>query len=274
MRRTAFVVSISSLLLPTVRARPASRKFHPPPHLDEVLAEQRRAGGAITPLQRAAAAGLVVKPMRSSLAAARNATTKSSRSSSKGSGGKGVAVWAVLVANEVRSFLDGADGRSPGCAPSFVARLLQPLGAADVYFAIDSSARPGSVLQWAAALERATVAGALDVRSSGALRGRDAKLSLCAQMLERVERAVGRPYDFVLTTRPDLEHLQPVNGEAIMAAARAAPIVHTCKKTFLHSVRSIRSIRSIHSIQFIQFIQCIATPLWSTKHSTPEIYEN
>ena len=40
MRRTAFVVSISSLLLPTVRARPASRKFHPPPHLDEVLAEQ------------------------------------------------------------------------------------------------------------------------------------------------------------------------------------------------------------------------------------------
>ena len=47
MRRTAFVVSISSLLLPTVRARPASRKFHPPPHLDEVLADFPKARACV-----------------------------------------------------------------------------------------------------------------------------------------------------------------------------------------------------------------------------------
>ena len=93
-------------------------------------------------------------------------------------------------------------------------RLVAPLaavGAVDCFFVVDFAAAPAtSSTRWRAAFDGFPVLG-LRQSSDNLAKKRE----LAFTLLEGVEAAARRRYAYVLTTRPDLDHLAVVDAAAL-----------------------------------------------------------
>ena len=104
--------------------------------------------------------------------------------------------WAVLLAGEARSFVQISER-----VERHLIRPLDAVGGADAYFVLDAgAARETSEVRWAAAFDGFRVLG-LRQSSNGLVE----KRSLAVALFEAVEHAVRRNYDFVLSSRPDVD---------------------------------------------------------------------
>eukprot|EP00406_Dinophysis_acuminata_P063529 CAMPEP_0179286394 /NCGR_PEP_ID=MMETSP0797-20121207/39721_1 /TAXON_ID=47934 /ORGANISM="Dinophysis acuminata, Strain DAEP01" /LENGTH=404 /DNA_ID=CAMNT_0020995281 /DNA_START=280 /DNA_END=1495 /DNA_ORIENTATION=- len=127
----------------------------------------------------------------------------------------GAITWAVLFVGEARSLVMDT------VHDSIKANLLKPLedfshGGADVYFNIDVKFVAGnpSVRRWLAVMDGMRVLG-LQPTPHKMFHWRDTRLKVCFAMMQRTEQAAGRDYDYVITSRPDLEYLQPVRVDLL-----------------------------------------------------------
>jgi len=127
--------------------------------------------------------------------------------------GNGTTTWAVVFAGEARTFVRISE--------RVATRLVAPLANAECYFVVDVAAAPrASENRWAAAFDGFAVFG-LRQLAAPLLEKRRAAFGL----FEAVERAVGRRYARVLSTRPDVDHLAAVDGAALSAAPARANLL-------------------------------------------------
>lgn len=174
-------------------------------------------------------------------------------------------IWAVALAGQVRTF---AYDKVSQARTRYLISPLEVIGGVDVYFAVDAHAKAALVTsesRWVAAMEGMRVLGGVNLRSEEGLahRSRTSKLKECADMWGRVEEqvtAIREPhrrlircnasctsdihhnctqrscYTYILTARPDLEFLQPVDAVALAHMGTKTPhtydMLAQCPRTF------------------------------------------
>jgi len=121
--------------------------------------------------------------------------------------------WAILVAGQLRSF---TLERTWSSNRRFLIDPLSRMGGVDMFYVVDESSRTSELSATLEFLVRnMPVRGWRAVASSGKWRSYRAKVIEGVRMMVGMEALHGVQYTFVITTRPDLQFLQPVRADLL-----------------------------------------------------------